>query len=41
MDSPLVSVIVPVYNCEQYIVKCLESIHKQTYHNKRGASAMS
>lgn len=33
MDSPLVSVIVPVYNCEQYIVKCLESIQEQTYHN--------
>lgn len=25
--------IVPVYNCEQYIVKCLESIQEQTYHN--------
>ncbi len=33
MDSPLVSVIVPVYNVEKYLRKCLESIVIQTYHN--------
>lgn len=29
----LISVIVPVYNCEQYIETCLRSIEKQTYLN--------
>lgn len=29
----LVSVIVPVFNCEKYIRKCLTSILEQTYHN--------
>lgn len=30
---PLISVIVPVYNVEAYIEKCLQSICGQTYHN--------
>ena len=30
-DSEIVSVIVPVYNVEQYISKCIESIQSQTY----------
>ena len=29
----VVSVIVPVYNVENYLVDCLESIAKQTYKN--------
>ena len=31
--SPLVSVIVPVYNVRQYLKQCVESLTKQTYHN--------
>ncbi len=30
---PMISVIVPVYNAEPYIYKCIESIRNQTYHN--------
>ena len=32
-DTPLISVIVPVYNSEQYLEKCLDSIAQQTYTN--------
>jgi len=32
-DSPLVSVLVPVYNCETYLRECLGSIVRQTYRN--------
>lgn len=32
-DSPLISVIVPVYNTRKYLHKCLESICEQTYKN--------
>ena len=31
--TELISVIVPVYNTEQYLAECLESILKQTYSN--------
>lgn len=31
MDTPLISIIVPVYNVEQYLPKCLESLRNQTY----------
>lgn len=33
MTNPLVSIIVPVYNVEDYISECIESIQKQTYRN--------
>lgn len=32
-NNDLVSIIVPVYNVEKYIQKCLASISAQTYHN--------
>ncbi|SLL33525.1 glycosyl transferase [Mycobacteroides abscessus subsp. abscessus] len=31
--SPLISVIVPIYNVKKYLNRCLESIVKQTYSN--------
>lgn len=33
MRNGLISVIVPVYNVEKYIARCLESILRQTYEN--------
>ena len=33
MNSPKVSVIVPVYNMEKTVSKCLESILQQSYTN--------
>ncbi len=30
---PLISVIVPIYNSEKYLIECIESIINQTYHN--------
>lgn len=32
-EEPLISVIVPVYNTETYVAKCLDSILAQTYEN--------
>ena len=32
-DVPLISVIVPVYNVEKYLARCIESILNQTYKN--------
>lgn len=32
-EHPLISVIVPVYNAEKFVEKCLESICNQTYKN--------
>lgn len=33
MDKELVSIIVPIYNVEKYLKKCIESIINQTYKN--------
>ena len=32
-EEPIISVIVPVYNVETFLSRCLESITSQTYHN--------
>lgn len=32
-NDPLISVIVPIYNVEQYLDQCVRSIINQTYHN--------
>lgn len=33
MSNELISIIVPVYNVEQYLIKCVDSIINQTYTN--------
>lgn len=33
MKKPLISVIVPIYNVESYLNRCVESIVNQTYQN--------
>lgn len=33
MNDVLVSLVVPIYNCEKYLGKCLQSIVAQTYRN--------
>lgn len=33
MKNPLVSIIIPVYNAQNHIARCLESVRKQTYQN--------
>lgn len=33
MDNPVVSVIIPVYNTETYLDKCISSVREQTYSN--------
>src|SRR5690625_3067146 len=33
MEFPLVSVVIPAYNCEKWITKTIESVNKQSYKN--------
>ena len=30
-NKPLISVIVPIFNCEKYLEECLKSIQNQTF----------
>ena len=32
-DKPLISIVVPVYNVEEYVSKCIRSILQQTFKN--------
>lgn len=32
-NSPLVSIVIPIYNAESYLSQCLESVFNQTYKN--------
>ena len=32
-NKQLISIIIPTYNVEQYIIPCLESVSKQSYKN--------
>jgi Glycosyltransferases involved in cell wall biogenesis len=33
MTMPLISVIIPVYNVERYLARCLDSVIQNTYRN--------
>lgn len=33
MNNPLISIIIPIYNVEKFLPKCLDSVIKQTYQN--------
>ena len=33
MEQPLVSIIVPIYNAQDHIARCIQSIRSQTYQN--------
>lgn len=33
MNTPLISVVIPVYNIEEYLERCVNSVQKQTYTN--------
>lgn len=33
IGQPLISVIIPVYNVEKYLIRCVNSVRKQTYRN--------
>ena len=31
--EPLISIIIPIYNVEKYLRRCVDSILRQSYHN--------
>lgn len=33
VNNPLISVVVPVYNMEKYLERCINSLITQTYEN--------
>ena len=33
MQEPLISLIIPVYNVEKYLIRCLDSVMAQEYNN--------
>lgn len=33
INDELISIIIPIYNVEDYLSACIESIMKQTYNN--------
>ena len=33
LEDPKVSVVIPVYNAERYLARCMESLVAQTYQN--------
>ena len=33
MNLPLVTISIPIYQCEKYIINCLQSVVNQTYQN--------
>lgn len=33
MEKPLISIVLPIYNIEKYLPKCMDSLEKQTYTN--------
>jgi glycosyltransferase involved in cell wall biosynthesis len=32
LDEPKITIVIPVYNCEKYVARCLDSILAQTFH---------
>ena len=30
-SKPKVSIVIPVYNVEKYLMRCMDSVRKQTY----------
>ena len=33
INKPLISVVIPIFNVEKYICKCVESVRNQTFNN--------